>query len=675
MSFCAFPVKQQGFSQETAEIPVKLPEARTLGRFITLSEIHFPEDIKKFSSAQLVVLASEIRAEIIGVVQKNGGHLASNLGTVELTIALHRAFDSPVDALVWDVSHQSYTHKLLTGRYDRFNTLRKKDGISGFTKRSESPHDFFDTGHASTSISSALGLLTGRRLTHSAGKVVAVIGDGSLTGGMALEALSHAGQLANNLIVILNDNQMSISRSTGSISRYLSKITMTTQYQGVRHWIDRLVTKIPVFNRHLAHFVFRFKRALKGLLLTSTLFSDFGFEYAGFFDGHNIEELEAVFRKVKKLNLPVVVHVLTKKGKGYPPAEYDPEGFHGVLPAHAETNVEKITEENAQYLNETFTSVFSREILRAGEADSRIAAITAAMVKGCGLTAFAKVFPDRFFDTGIAEEHAVTFAAGLAAAGIRPVAAIYSTFLQRAVDQIIHDVALPATPVVFALDRAGAVPEDGETHQGIFDIALLLPIPNLVMLAPASARELELALQWALNKNAPVVIRYPKNRCPEEHPSFFASLEEGRGVLLNQDEFAPESAPHLAAGMKKSKTLLVCTGGIFPETLEAARLLIRENFAMDIYNLRFLKPLDETYFLELAAQYGYIFFIEDGVKTGGIGRFLERLVQKYVSEVSTLSLGFPDRFLAQGSRREILEDAELSPEKIAGSIRRILCTP
>jgi 1-deoxy-D-xylulose-5-phosphate synthase len=413
----------------------------------------------------------------------------------------------------------------------------------------------------------------------------------------------------------------------------------------------------------LEKLVFRIKRALKGLLLTNTLFSDLGFEYAGFFNGHNIEELEKVFKKVKKINLPVVVHVLTKKGKGYPPAEADPAEFHGVS-AH-----ELGAEESVVSRTETFTSVFAREVVRLASGESKIVAITPAMTKGSGLSEFASMFPGRFFDVGIAEEHAITFAAGLATAGVTPVVAFYSTFMQRAIDQIITDVALPALPVVIALDRAGAVPNDGETHQGAFDIALLLPVPSLTLIAPASAHELEESLRWAVRQTSPVGIRYPRNRCPPEEPSFFAPFEKGRGVLLTSDELALEADAHSPAPDAR-KILFVCTGGIFPETLLAAKLLAQDKIASDIYNLRFLKPLDETYFLELAAKYPYIFFIEDGVRTGGIGRFLERLVQKYVPATATLSLGFPDRFLPQGTREEILEDAELSPRKIAEAVRR-----
>nr|WP_041610687.1 1-deoxy-D-xylulose-5-phosphate synthase [Treponema brennaborense] len=625
-----------------------------------LPDIRSPADLKKLDKKDLILLAKEIRKKIIEVVGKNGGHLASNLGVVELTIALHRVFDSPADAFVWDVSHQCYAHKLLTGRYDSFDTLRKKDGVSGFTKRAESEHDFFDAGHSSTSVSSALGLLTGRALRHQDGKVIAVIGDGALTGGMAMEALSHAGQISKNLIVILNDNQMSISRNTGSLSRYLSRLTMTASYQTFRFNIDRFVGKLPFINTYFTKFIFRFKRSLKALLYQNNLFVELGFEYVGPLNGHNTEELERVFSHVKKLNRPVVVHVVTKKGRGYSPAENDPAAFHGIGPfCISDGTVEKFD-------TLSFTEAFSAALLDIAAKDSRVVAITAAMAKGTGLGPFARHYPDRFFDVGIAEQHAVTFAGGLSAAGIVPVTAIYSTFMQRAIDQLIHDIALPAAPSVFVLDRAGAVPDDGETHQGAFDIALIRPVPNMIMLAPASAAELGLCLGWAVGRSAPVVIRYPKSTCPSEQVCFSQPLREGRGVLLPYEEFAP------VAVSGKARVLLVCTGGIFAEVLAAARSLSLQNIAADIYNIRFIKPVDTAYFVDTAEPYGTVVFVEDGVVTGGIGRQLELSLSEAGLQKKTAVLGLPDAFLAQGKRAEILADAGLSPEHIAAIARSIL---
>lgn len=629
-----------------------------------LSEIHSPADVKQLDKKQLPVLAQEIRKKIIEVVGKNGGHLASNLGVVELTIALHRVFDSPEDAFVWDVSHQCYTHKLLTGRYDSFDTLRKKNGLSGFTKRQESPHDFFDAGHSSTSVSSALGLLTGRMLRHQKGKVIAVIGDGALTGGMAMEALSHAGQISKDLIVVLNDNQMSISKNTGSLSRYLSRMTMTSSYQTFRFNIDRFVDRLPLINKFFTKFIFRFKRAIKALLYSNNFFVDLGFEYVGPLNGHNFDELEQVFTRVKKLNRPVVVHVVTRKGRGYSPAENDPARFHGIGPfCISDGTVEKFD-------TLSFTEAFSNALLDAAERDSRIAAVTAAMAKGTGLAAFAHRFPDRFFDVGIAEQHAVTFAGGLSVAGMIPVVAIYSTFMQRALDQLIHDVALPAVPVVFVLDRAGAVPDDGETHQGAFDIALIRPVPNVIMLAPASAVELSICLHWALKRNVPVIIRYPKASCPSEQDVFALPLEEGRGVLLSYSDFA--AAESYGLQNIPASVLLVCTGGIFPETLAAARALVLQNVPVDIYNIRFIKPIDESYLIKVVEPYAAVLFVEDGVESGGISRCLERIVTGAYPAKKTAVKTLPDAFMPQGKRNEIFEDAGLSPDHIVSAVRGLL---
>lgn len=602
-------------------------------------------------------LAAEIREEIVSVTRKNGGHLSSNLGIVELTIALHRAFDSPLDAIVFDVSHQCYAHKLLTGRYARFDTLRARGGISGFTKTQESEHDFFDWGHASTSISAALGMLVGKGMTGKGGTVVAVIGDGSLTGGMAYEALSHAGQLNRNLIVVLNDNQLSIGPNTGSVSKHLSRLTATPHYQTFRDVVDGIVDRIPIFSRHLQKFIFRFKRGLKGLLLTNNLFSELGFDYVGALDGHNIAELEAVFTRVKKLKGPVVVHVVTKKGKGFEPAEKDPVAFHGVAAARCEARGADLA-----LTDVSFSAAFSRSILELAASRPNLAAVTAAMEKGTGLTAFSNQYPERFFDVGIAEEHAVTFAAGLAKQGVVPIVAIYSTFMQRAIDQVIHDVALQNLGVVFALDRAGAVPDDGETHQGIFDIALMRGIPGMTLLAPASAVELDLCLRWAAQSGTPAAIRYAKNNCPRECAPFALPLEAGRGVLLGAAEYGAGASA--AAAGKADSVLIVCAGGIFPEARAAAVGLAREGVNADIYNLRFLKPLDEAWFLRIADGYRAVVFVEDGVTAGGIGRHLELLVRKNLAGARTAALGFPDRFMAQGTRAEILEDAGLSPESI-----------
>ena len=616
-----------------------------------LEKITCPKDIENFSNLELHTLAKEVRERILEVASKNGGHVASNLGAVELTIALHKIFNNEDDAIIFDVSHQSYTHKLLTGRNKEFETLRKQGGISGFTKRKESPYDYFDAGHASTSISSALGLLTGRKLLEKSGKVVAVIGDGALTGGMAFEALSHGGQLSKDLIVVLNDNQMSISRNTGSLSRYLSRLTSTARYQSFRNAIDKTVQKIPFLNKPLSRFIFRFKRAIKASFFSNNLFVDFGFEYFGPFDGHNIESLTSIFNDVKKLDRPCVVHVLTKKGYKYNLAEKNPTKFHGLGPFSLETG------ELLSSSGKTFTEVFSNKILELGKKHSNIACITAAMIDGTGLSKFAEAFPHRFFDVGIAEEHAVTFAGGLARAGIKPVVAIYSTFMQRAVDQLIHDIALQNVPAVFVLDRAGPVPDDGETHQGIFDISLLRPIPNISLLAPSSEKELELCLEWAVEQSFPVVIRYPKGQIPKENKEVASPIECGKGVLIKNKK------------NEKTECLYVCTGGILPEVEKATEILKEQNINTDIYNLRFLKPLDKEYFLSIIENYSKIVFVEDGIRIGGIGTYLESLLQRRTTGKKTHVCGFPDRFIGQGKRPEILEDAHLNPSHLAKKMK------
>lgn len=630
---------------------------------ILLSKIHSPQNLKNLSQSEIIQLAQEIRKEIINVVGKNGGHLASNLGVVELTLALHRVFESPKDAIIWDVSHQCYTHKLLTDRYKDFQTLRQKDGISGFTNTQESVHDFFINGHSSTSISSALGLLTARELNNNSGKVIAVIGDGALTGGMAYEALSHAGQLCKNLIVVLNDNQMSIDHNTGAVSRYLSRLTMTGGYQTFRYKVDKLIDKIPYIGRPFEKFIFRFKRALKGLFLTNNLFVDLGFEYVGPLDGHNEALLEKVLKKVSHLHRPVVVHVITKKGKGYSPAENNPELFHGIGPF-------QISDGTVETFDTTsFTEAFSQIICQKAQENKDIVAITAAMAKGTGLTSFSIKYPERFFDVGIAEEHAVTFAGGLAKGGKIPVTCIYSTFMQRSVDQMIHDIALQKAHAVFMLDRAGAVPADGVTHQGIFDISLFRPIPDLEILSPVSQNDLKLCFDWAVDKGTCVVIRYPKLSCPTEFPQFSSPVELGRGIFMPCTEFVIENVTEKQLEAHKNKILVVLTGGMYLETQKAVRSVLLEDGYADMYILRFIKPFDESYFIELAKKYYGVVFVEDGVKIGGICEYLKSILAEN-GILNTKLLGFDDKFFSHGTRDEILEAAGLSVNHIKRAIKQ-----
>lgn len=489
-------------------------------------------------------------------------------------------------------------------------------------------------------------------------KVVAVIGDGALTGGMAYEALSHAGQLSKNLIVVLNDNQMSISPNDSSISRYLSTMTMTGFYQKFRYTIDNLVDKIPESKRHIGKFIYKMKRGIKGMFLTPTIFSDLGFEYVGPLDGHNIKKLEETLERVKKLPKPVVVHIRTIKGKGYFPAENDPASFHGVGPFQiSDGKMEKFD-------TLSFTEAFSNIIISIAARNRKIAAITAAMSKGTGLDSFSRHYPERFFDVGIAEEHAVTFASGLAAGGMIPVVAIYSTFIQRSIDQIIHDAALQKNHVIICLDRAGVVPNDGETHQGLFDIPLLRPVPNLALLSPATAVDLNICLVWAVNSNRTVAIRYPKLSCPSEHKAFEQKITEGRGVLIKSEEFAPSLNAGLEDKAEHKKILFVCTGGIFDETLIAARNVLMKGVEADIYSLRFIKPFDDNYFVHLAKEYDKVVIVEDCVKNGGIGEYIEELLYKNAYK-SILLKSFPDRFIPQGNRIEICEACGMNGIKIA----------
>jgi 1-deoxy-D-xylulose-5-phosphate synthase len=625
-----------------------------------LDRIDSPADLKRLDIRELRALAEEIRQRIIATVTRNGGHLSSNLGVVELTLALHRSFDSPRDAIVWDVGHQCYAHKLITGRRTSFESIRRSGGLSGFPKRSESSHDAFDTGHASTSISAALGLAEARHRLGQGGKVIAVIGDGALTGGMAMEALSNAGQLGLPLVIVLNDNKMSISPNVGALSRYLSRLSATTRYQAVRSRIDSIVRGVPLIGSWLYARMVRGKRAVKALLFKENLFSDLGFEYAGPIDGHNIPEMLRVFREVRALDRPVVVHVVTRKGKGFELAEEDPARYHGVAPMRLSDG--KVEARPAV----TFTEAFADALLKAAARDDRIVAITAAMAKGTGLEAFRAAFPDRFYDVGIAEEHAVTFAAGLAAGGLRPVVAIYSTFMQRAVDQVFHDVALPGLPVVFALDRAGAVGEDGETHQGLYDIALFRSMPNLAILAPASAAELSLSLDWALASGGPVMLRYPKARCPREEESFSEPIRPGRGVFVRRSG---------------ADTLVVAMGGLVSAAAEASDALLRAASAgragpgaagvsgADVYSLRFAAPFDEEAFLEAAAPYRRVIVLEEGVSVGGLGEGIAALAARRLPRVSVRAFGFAAEPEAQASRDELLDRAGFSASGISALVR------
>ena len=625
---------------------------------LLLPAINSPHDLKKLKKYELNLLAHEIREFIIKTVADNGGHLSSNLGATELTIALHRVFNSPDDKIVWDVGHQCYAHKILTGRFFDFSTLRKKGGIAGFPKLSESPHDVFNTGHASTSISAALGLLAAEKSLRGKGYAIAVIGDGALTGGLAYEALSHAGHLSLPLIVILNDNKMSISPNVGGLSKYLSRLSMKSKYQTFRRHFDAMAKKIPFIGEAFYDIVLRLKRAVKAVFYTDNFFVDLGFEYVGPIAGHNIQAMISVLEDVKKLNRPVVIHVITRKGKGYGYAEEEPDSYHGVSSFSVDGGLSSALKNDDIKAGLTFTEAFSFAITNLAHTDKKIIAITAAMKTGTGLSAFARTFSSRFFDVGIAEEHAVTFAAGLAAGGLKPVVAIYSTFIQRTVDQIIHDVALQKLPVVFALDRAGLVADDGETHQGLFDIALFRSTPNMTILAPASASELSLMLSWALNEaEGPVIVRYPKIFCPEECAAFSAPIKSGRGVFISRNE-----------GLKP--ICLFFTGSFYSEVIKAADILKKQGIDTDIYNLRFIKPVDEEYLVDLINGYTLSVFIEEGIKEGSFSEYAVSLTCKADTMVLAVKSGFLEEEKALGTREELLEVTELSGEKIAEKIKK-----
>lgn len=618
-----------------------------MNRYPLLSSINGPDNLKALPAKKLGSLAREIRRLIIEVVSANGGHLASNLGVVELTIALHRVFESPQDKIIWDVGHQCYTHKLICGRREEFSSLRRMGGISGFPKRAESEHDIVDTGHASTSISAALGILEGMSIRKTAGKVVAVIGDGALTGGMALEALNYTSHLGKGLIIILNDNNMSISDNVGAISSHLSRLTATPFYQVFRRHFDNGVRQIPFVGEPLMRLIYRMKKGMKALIFRETLFSDFGFEYIGPIDGHNIRLLTSVLSNIRRIDNPVVVHVTTVKGKGYIHAEGNPTLYHGVSPFSILDG--KIESKG----NLTFTHAFSGIMTKLAAEDKRIVCITAAMTDGTGLSLFKARYPGRFYDVGIAEQHAVTFAAGLATAGLRPVVAIYSTFMQRAIDQVIHDVVLPGLPVILAVDRAGVVGEDGETHHGVFDIPLLRSIPSLTILSPATKGEMERMFRYALSLDKPVVIRYPKAVCAEESPPFSLELTEGRGIHIEQHD---------------GRVLLIGVGGIITEAQRALNLLVDKRITADLYNLRFIKPIDEEYLANILADYEFVALVEEGIAQGGIGEYVAAIINKYNLEVGFLPLAITDRFLPQASRSELLNLCRLDGDGIAASV-------
>jgi 1-deoxy-D-xylulose-5-phosphate synthase len=629
-----------------------------------LQKLRSVSELKKMSVSQLEALAAEIRPFLIQTLSHTGGHLASNLGVVELTLALHSVYDSPRDKIIWDVGHQTYVHKILTGRRDAFGTLRRLGGLSGFPKPGESVHDVFGTGHSSTAISAALGFAAARDVRLGKHHVVAVAGDGSMTGGLAYEALNNAGRANTDVLVILNDNQMSIAESVGAISRHLNDIRTAPFYLGAKQDIHKVLDHIPLVGKPAAKFIEHTKDALKFLLLPGVLFEELGFQYFGPVDGHDLRVLTDVLRKMKNIKGPVLLHVRTVKGKGYEAAEHAPVNFHGIGAFCVETGQ---PEECAQ--TETYTDVFGKTLVRLAKNNPDIVAITAAMPDGTGLCPFKKRYPERFFDVGIAESHAVTFAAGLAKAGMRPVAAVYSSFLQRAYDQILHDVCLQNLPVVFAVDRAGVVGPDGETHQGLFDLSYLSHMPNMTVMAPKNKNELVAMLAFAFKHNGPVAVRYPRSAVSNALPEHNAPIIWGRAeTVFSVDTTPPEKAnpPEIKPTTAISVSVaLVSVGSMMDTALLAAEELRRYGINVGLYNARFIKPLDMGLVAALSG-YDYVYSLEENVRSGGYGA---RLSEALPRTVPFRAFAFPDTFVEQGTRDELFKRYKLDAESIILTIK------
>lgn len=610
-----------------------------------LGSIDTPGDIKKLNKMQLEQLADEIRKYLIHTVSRTGGHLASNLGAVELTIALHFVFDSPKDKILWDVGHQAYTHKILTGRKERFETLRQLNGISGFPKTSESEHDAFNTGHSSTSISAALGLARARDIRNENYSVISVIGDGALTGGMAFEALNDAGRSLNNLMIVLNDNDFSIRKNVGGLSRHLSQIRTEPAYFRAKEILERTFNKIPGIGEPLVEGLDRIKGSIKYMLMHRTLFEELGFKYFGPIDGHDMSELINIFSRVRFVKGPVLIHVRTQKGRGYGPAEEKPYAFHGV------SSFDVLTGEMLNHKENSYSDVFGKEMVKLAEEESKLVAITAAMPDGTGLHEYLKKYPKRFFDAGIAEQHAVTFAAGLAKSGLKPVFAVYSSFLQRAYDQILHDVAMQNLHVIFAIDRAGIVGEDGETHQGIYDLAYLNHIPNISILSPCDYTELKHMLRYAVMEHqGPIAIRYPRGN--------------GKVSLANvQESVIWHKGVRICNG---TDITIIAAGNMVETSLQAAKILKSKEIFAELINVRFIKPLDEELILSSVMKTKKV------VTIGGLGSSILQLLNKYGFKTEVKMFGFPDQFIRQGTRSDLFKLYKLDADSLAQEIFRFM---
>lgn len=614
---------------------------------MVLERIQKEDDIKKLKESELDILAEEIRQFLIEKISKTGGHLASNLGVVELTMAMHLAFSLPKDKIIWDVGHQAYTHKILTGRKAGFDDLRKYGGMSGFPKRKESACDAFDTGHSSTSISAGLGYVEAREILKEDYQVISVIGDGSLTGGMAYEALNNASHLKSNFIIVLNDNRMSISENVGGMSKYLDGIRTAHAYTDLKKNVEKTLQKVPIVGEQMVSHIRKTKNSIKQLLVPGMLFEDMGVTYLGPVDGHDVKKLYKTFQEAKKIDHAVLVHVLTEKGKGYEPAEKMPSKFHGTGPFDIATGEQKPSGEKDGY-----TDIFAKVIYSLGKTNPKLVAITAAMKDGTGLTQFARKYPDRFFDVGIAEEHAVTFAAGLAAAGLKPVFAVYSSFLQRGYDQMIHDVCLQNLPVVFAIDRAGLVGNDGETHQGLFDLSYLNGIPNMTVMSPKNRWEFADMIRFAVDFQGPIALRYPRGTAYDGFQNFRAPIQYGKSEIIYEEQ-----------------DIAVFAVGHMMETGEKVYTRLKEKgYRCSLVNVRFVKPFDKEMLEKMSSTHRMFVTIEEGLLDGGYGEKVANYIAETGCRTAVLKNGIEDEYVEHGNvellRKEVLLDAESIVEKV-----------
>lgn len=614
---------------------------------MVLEKIKKENDIKKLSEEELKILTSEIREFLIEKISVTGGHLASNLGVIELTMALHLSMDFPKDKLIWDVGHQSYTHKILTGRKEGFDELRKYGGMSGFPKRKESDCDCFDTGHSSTSISAGLGLASAREITGEDYKVVSVIGDGALTGGMAFEALNNAARLKTNFIIVLNDNNMSISENVGGLSTYLSGFRTADAYLDLKTGVMNSLNKIPVYGDKMVERIRRTKSGIKQLLIPGMLFEDMGIIYLGPVDGGDIKGIMKLMREASNIDGPVMIHVLTHKGAGYEPAERHPARFHGTEPFEIETGLPKTPRVKANY-----TDIFSTVMRKLGDRDEKVVAITAAMTDGTGLKRFHNMFPERFFDVGIAEEHAVTFAAGLAAAGLKPIFAVYSSFLQRAYDQILHDVCIQNLPVVFAIDRAGLVGSDGETHQGIFDLSYLSSIPNMTIMAPKNKWELSDMIKYAVSFGAPIAVRYPRGEAYDGLKEFRSPISLGKSEWI----------------YRESGIVLFALGSMVKVAEQVREAVKKAGYSCSLINARFAKPFDEETLREVVKNHKLIVTMEENVKNGGFGEHITSFYNEEGSKIQIWNVAIPDEYVEHGNVAILCKEVGIDSESITAGI-------